>query len=102
MLFKSDIKHELAENLFVSNKFSSSSLRFLSSSNDILCSYTELIVLLFSSQCSSTIKFTLQSNLSSISLKIGYSRICACASFVYVFCFDQLYLYKMKYMSSSV
>ena len=23
-------------------------------------------------------------------LKIGYSRICACASFVYVFCFDQL------------
>ena len=26
----------------------------------------------------------------SCALKIGYSRICACASFVYVFCFDQL------------
>ena len=23
-------------------------------------------------------------------LKIGYSRICACAGYVYIFCFDQL------------
>ena len=37
-----------------------------------------MIVLMFSTQ------------LSSVPSKIGYSRICACAGHVYIFCFDQL------------
>ena len=38
---------------------------------------------------SSTSKLCFE-NVIKLYLKIGYSRICACASFVYVFCFDQL------------